>query len=251
METLYKEFTKNEKRDIINHNDIWLLKEGVRGTLQKTFAEHHNVTKTDTYKPEGRSLIAFDILEKFANQIIDHDERYVPFKVLGLEASTREGYSQSMPVVSNGEQLNVLIKGIIDRIDFKEGKVRVIDYKTGKDEKEYTSIEDMKDRDNIFKNKTALQVFYYSYLYWKKHGNEHIIEPGIFNSKELFKDDFTWRLRQKGTKIELYDFRPLANEFEDFIKELLTEIFDPKIPFDQVEDEKVCEYCPYVGICGR
>jgi len=251
MESLYKDFTKKEKRDVINANDIWLLKTGVRGTLQKTFAKHHNVKKTDSYKPEGRSLIAFDILEKFANQIIDHDEKYVPFKVLGLEASAREGYSQSMPININEEQVNVQIKGIIDRIDFKEGKVRVIDYKTGKDEKEYTSIEDFKDRDNIFKNKTALQVFYYSYLYWKKHGDEHIIEPGIFNSKELFKEDFTWRLHKKGSKAELYDFRPMADGFEDFLREVLTEIFNPEVSFDQVEDEKVCEYCPYIGICGR
>jgi len=251
MEILYKEFTKREKRDIIYPNDIFIIRAGVKGALRKAFMAHYNVEKSESFELEGRSIIAAEILEKFANQIIDHDQKYAPFKVLGLEASTREGYHLEVPVEIAGKTIYVNIKGIIDRIDFKEERVRVIDYKTGRDEKEYESIEVLKDRTKILKNKTILQVFYYSYLYWKVAGDQHIIEPGIFNSKDLFKDDFSWRVHQKNSKAELLDFRPLAKEYENFLTELLTEIYDPEVPFDQVEDEKMCKYCPYVGICGR
>lgn len=251
MEILYKEFTKKQKRSTIEPNDVMYLQMGVRGALRKAFADHYNVQKEESFEPEGRSIIAFEILEKFAQQIVKHDQRYAPFTVLGLEASTLEGYHVDLPITAGGQTIGVRIKGIIDRIDQKGDCVRVIDYKTGRDEKEYESIEKLKDRKTITKNKTILQVFYYSYLYWKKNGDAHRIEPGIFNSKDLFKEDFSWRVHQKKTKNELHDFRPMAQEYEDFLTEILTEIYNPETTFDQTDDLKNCEYCPYSDICGR
>ena len=254
MEILYDEFTTREKRDIIQINDFFLLEQGIEGALKKAFMKHYNMDKKDKLELEGRSIIAAEILRKFAFQILAHDKKYAPFQILGLEASTREGYHLEVPIQSGGKEIEVKIKGIIDRIDKKEGRVRVIDYKTGKDEKDFASIESFKDPTRINKNKTVLQVFYYSYLFWKKHGDDQVIEPGIFNSKDLFKSDFNWRVVQKEprkTGVPVLDFGPFAMEFEDFLKDMLTEIYDPEIPFDQVEDEMVCEYCPYKGICGR
>ncbi|QSE97029.1 PD-(D/E)XK nuclease family protein [Fulvivirga lutea] len=254
MEILYKDFKKREKRDVVQETDFLALEGGVEGALKQAFKKHYHVKEKEEFKLEGRTLIAEEILKKFAYQILKHDKQYAPFKILGLEASTEEGYYLELPVICGEQLVDVRIKGIIDRIDLKDGKVRVIDYKTGKDEKEYVSIDDLKNRDKILKNKTALQVFYYSYLYWKKFGNEHVIEPGIFNSKDLFNKDFDWRVNQREPRkqgVPLSDFRPLAQEYEDFLLETLTEIYSTEVPFDQVEDEKVCEYCPYVGICGR
>ena len=255
MEILYKDFKKRENRDVVQETDFLSLEGGVEGALKQAFIEHYHADKKEEFKLEGRTLIAEEILKKFAYQILKHDKQYAPFKILGLEASTEEGYYLELPVICGEQLVDVRIKGIIDRIDLKDGKVRVIDYKTGKDEKEYVSIDDLKNRDKILKNKTALQVFYYSYLYWKKFGNEHVIEPGIFNSKDLFNKDFDWRVNQRAPKerggTPVSDFRPLAQQYEDFLLETLTEIYSTEVPFDQVEDEKVCEYCPYVGICGR
>ncbi len=254
MEILYDEFTKGEKRDIIQENDFFLLEQGVDGALKKAFMKNYHMDKKDKFKLEGRSIIAFEILRKFGLQILAHDKKYAPFRILGLEASTREGYHLELPIQSGEKLLEVKIKGIIDRLDMKEGRVRVIDYKTGKDEKDFVDIESFKDRTNINKNKTVIQVFYYSYLYWKKFGDEYIIEPGVFNSKDLFKSDFDWRVVRKEARkagVPLMDFRPLARQYEDFLTEMLSEIYNPEIPFDQVEDEKTCEFCPYKGICNR
>ncbi|MEM9722226.1 MAG: PD-(D/E)XK nuclease family protein, partial [Bacteroidota bacterium] len=41
----------------------------------------------------------------------------------------------------------------------------------------------------------------------------------------------------------------LLQEFEGQMVNVLQEIFS--LPYTQVEDEKVCTYCPYKGICGR
>ena len=38
---------------------------------------------------------------------------------------------------------------------------------------------------------------------------------------------------------------------EEQLKAILQDILSGDKPFDQREDEKGCEYCGYVGICGR
>ena len=49
----------------------------------------------------------------------------------------------------------------------------------------------------------------------------------------------------------LNDATPLLPKFEEHVKALLTEMFDPAVPFDQTTDEKVCRLCPYQQLCYR
>ena len=48
--------------------------------------------------------------------------------------------------------------------------------------------------------------------------------------------------------------RPYAEvreTFEEFMTEVLSELFDPSVPFRQTDDQKVCSYCPFASSCGR
>jgi len=40
-------------------------------------------------------------------------------------------------------------------------------------------------------------------------------------------------------------------QFESHLKELITRIFDPEIPFAQTDDESRCKYCSYKEMCHR
>lgn len=255
MELLYKSFIKKEKRDIINLQDFFWIKAGIDGALKQTFIEHYGIKKEKNFKPEGRTLIAWDILRKFINQILTLDEQYAPFQVLGLEASTKEGYSVDLPIEVNDESLSVRLKGIIDRIDFKQEKVRIVDYKTGRDSREFKSVESLTDREDAGRNKAVFQVFFYSWLFEKTSGNSaSAIEPGIFNSSDLFKKPFDSRVMRKAPRQSaeaITDFRQHVDDFEQGMKLLVTEIFDKQVSFNQTDDIKKCGYCPYKEICGR
>jgi CRISPR/Cas system-associated exonuclease Cas4 (RecB family) len=39
--------------------------------------------------------------------------------------------------------------------------------------------------------------------------------------------------------------------FEELLREKISEIYDPGIPFTQTEHVQNCEYCPFAGICER
>ncbi|MFY0598395.1 MAG: PD-(D/E)XK nuclease family protein [Cyclobacteriaceae bacterium] len=255
MELLYKSFIKKEKRDIINPQDFFWIKAGVDGALKQTFIEHYGIKTEKNFKPEGRTLIAWDILRKFINQILTLDEKHAPFKILGLEASTREGFVVDFPLSINSEDISVRLKGIIDRIDYKLGNVRILDYKTGRDGRDFKSVDSLTDRDDAGRNKAVFQVFFYSWLFKKTRSeNYSSIEPGIFNSSDLFKPLFDSRVQLRSprqTPVPVSDFTAYAEEFEQNLEDLLREIFDQEIPFDQTVDEKKCGYCSYKEICNR
>ncbi len=254
MEILYRHLMKKQKRDIVDSNDFFGLEADIDGAVNKAFIQHYNVKNEKKFKLEGRNVIAAEIIKKTARQILEFDRRYAPFRIIGLESSTREGYKLDFPIEVDGQSMLIGLKGKIDRIDMRKGVVRVIDYKTGKDSREYSTLESLIDRADEFRNKAAFQVFFYSYLFYNTFQGEYErIEPGLFNSRDLFDDDFDWHIVQKmGRQTQpVMEFRDSVQGFEQILQRLLVELFDPNVDFDQVEDERKCKWCPYNGICNR
>jgi len=127
--------------------------------------------------------------------------------------------------------------------------VRVIDYKTGKDELEFRNVASLFYRDGK-RNKAAFQTLLYALLY-KTNGarlDEKIV-PGLINRVNLFDDTFNFGLKMDGEY--LTDATPLFTEFESLLHELLEEIFDPNLKFIQTNKEETCKLCPYKEICYR
>lgn len=52
-------------------------------------------------------------------------------------------------------------------------------------------------------------------------------------------------------KENVLDIAKFENEFSTRISDIVSEIFEPTIPFYPTDDKSVCEYCPYRKICGR
>ena len=254
MEILYDQFRKKQKTDIITSNDFFWLEGGVDGAINKAFIKHYNVKNEKKFKLEGRNIIAAEMVRKTAIKILKFDQRYAPFKILGLEASTRDGYTIDFPVKNSTGAFTVGIKGKTDRIDLKQGKVRVIDYKTGRDERDFESVESLIDRDDKKRNKAVFQVFFYSYLFYKTSSeNYDQIEPGLYNSRDLFDKEFSWQILHKtgADQIQVTDFRKYEAEFQEVVSTVIHEIWDPSIDFSQVTDHSKCKFCPYKEICGR
>ena len=145
-----------QKTDIVESRHFFWLKEGVNGAINEAFQKHYQI-KGDNKKVmiEGRNIIAAEIIKKMINKILNIDKKYAPFKIIGLEVGTKEGFSIDVPLEVNGRNHVIGLKGKIDRIDLKEGVLRVIDYKTGKDEKTFETLDSLIDRENIKRNKTA------------------------------------------------------------------------------------------------
>lgn len=256
MEYLYKDFMEKTGRTEILETDFEGLKKEVEDALNKAFLNYFFEENGKAYSFEGGDIIAAEIIIKFAYKILEHDKKYAPFQILGLEANEKDGYYYNVPVELEGTNFEVGLKGIIDRIDLKEGVLRVLDYKTGKDKKDVESIDSLFDRDDKNRNKAAMQTLIYGLLFNEKYPDApYSIMPGIYNSKQLFSDDFDVRLRIK--PVDQKHFQPLNNiipyldDIKKGIQQLFAEIYNSEIPFDQTDDLKKCGYCPYSGICHR
>ena len=231
MEILYRQFMTVQKTDIVESRHFFWLKEGVNGAINEAFQKHYQI-KGDNKKVmiEGRNIIAAEIIKKMINKILNIDKKYAPFKIIGLEAGTKEGFSIDVPLEVNGRNHVIGLKGKIDRIDLKAGVLRVIDYKTGRDEKTFETLDSLIDRENIKRNKTAFQIFFYSYLVQNRYQESYErIEPSIFNSKQFFDDKFDWRLIQKEkgeSEVKIQAFGKYSNGFEKILNKLLKEIWN-------------------------
>lgn len=246
MELLYKPYTGKS----ITPEDKKAILSSLNEVIDQAFLTHYLVEEGTIFNYEGKLIIARNIVNKYVKKIIDFDMGYAPFEVLGLEE--REDYGLDLPIKS-GQYVG--LKGIIDRIDQKDGIVRVIDYKTGQDNKVLTSIESLFDRDDEKRNKAAMQTFFYALLYANKHPESTTVVPGIFNSKEMFSREFNYHLKMQGDKpaqkTPIYNAMPYLEEFKSRLTNLLQELYSPEVPFDQTDDLKKCGYCPYQEICGR
>lgn len=248
MEYLYKPYAEGEERKSLEKEEFSDLKKSIENAMVLAF-EAHNMP--DSGNPQnGRAIIAERVIKRYIEAILKYDEACAPFEIIALEAGLDEGYVLDLPVEVNGRIFQVALKGIIDRIDKKGEIIRILDYKSGRDERRFGKLESLFERDNTTRNKAVMQVFYYCLLYKARHPQEQrVITPGLFNSRDLFSSDFDVKIKYGRSNLE--DFSEVEEEYTSLLKNFVGEIFDQEVHFDQTSDLKKCTYCPYVGMCMR
>jgi len=207
-----------------------------------------NAYGLDTQKPvlyKGQRLVVQEIVKRFAQRIIELDKAYAPFQ---LEALEREGLTHE--VLIDHAPHSVTLGGVVDRADRKGDVLRVVDYKTGRDELTFASIPSLFER-GTKRNKAAFQTMIYAILFAVQLDKNESIQllPGLINRKNLFDNAFQFGLRMGKEKIT--NVLPLLPEFKTELKTMLEELYNPEASFDQTSDVEVCKYCEFKSICYR
>ncbi|MGI2298222.1 PD-(D/E)XK nuclease family protein [Candidatus Cardinium hertigii] len=198
-------------------------------------------------------MLLHALLEKLLMRMLDLDHADAPFTILGVEAAIKQPILFNLDIVRK-----VWLSGVIDRIDTSNHVIRIIDYKTGLSNYRIASIASLFDPAQVKKNKAIFQVFLYAWLFkslYGMHGSEQVM-PYLMHIPSLFLADYKPGIfiqqsdnSKKYQQIE--DIMEYAEPFEEGLKALLVEIFNPAIPFVQTQDIEICAYCPYVRICQR
>lgn len=242
IEELYKGFVGK----VIDRSDLERLSKNrllIDNEITKQIARHYFKQEPPFKKTivlEGKSLLIFENIKTYLFQLIRQDMDYAPFKVVSLEQS----YKRQFEV--NGQQL--WVGGKIDRVDEKDGRIRVLDYKTGNvNTLSAKSVEDLFERDAKDPKKEILQALIYCWGLTEQMP-EKDIQPGIYSLRKLFESKFNWEIVVDKKQIV---FRDVELEFEDELQKLLAEIYNEETGFKQTEFTDKCKYCPYSGICRR
>lgn len=245
IELLYEIPEEETFRDIDGHSIDRLLPQ-VPAAVDRAFRELYKKQEGEELLLTGQLQIAREVLTKYIEAILSYDKKNGDFRVIGLE---KEQIAHLSIETQEGTK-EVELGGVIDRVDIKDGVVRLLDYKTGKDTKKISSLVSLFDRDDKKRNKAGMQTFLYAFFYQYQHpDNQFPLKPGIMNIKEIYSEDFNPFL-QLGDA-EVTDYRDFATGFKEGLRGLLEEIMDPLVPFDQTEDKKKCSYCAYQELCGR
>lgn len=217
----------------------WLGKE------QAVKARIRSLVKAElrTKEVSGRNLVIEGVILKYVMKTLERDMELLEskgldhFEVLGLEKKCFMDYERFKFI------------GFIDRFDsFSPGTVRIVDYKTGKVEKNDEVIPegkaaDIVDRlfgpDNRHRPKIAFQIFLYD-LFVRKEGFNSIINV-IYSPANLFNNP----------PLENALDETFCSLTEERFKDLLKELADVNVPFTRTEDKSTCEFCDFKTICGR
>ena len=69
-------------------------------------------------------------------------------------------------------------------------------------------------------------------------------------------DPITYGVSQEGSKRNktmepLLDYREVSSVFRPQLEHVVSEIFDPSVPFTQCDDDSGCRFCPFTDLCAR
>ncbi|MBI9058008.1 MAG: PD-(D/E)XK nuclease family protein [Labilibaculum sp.] len=249
LEELYKPFDgktiQKEELEAIRKNK-GLLDDVLKDAFRFNYFK---LEKEQPMEINGRNLLIFDILKKFIDRILVLDQKFAPFKIVSLEGK----YKIQVPIGEKQDRM-VNISGLIDRVDQLGDTIRILDYKTGKADLIFKDIASLFEKEGKNNNKAAFQTLLYCLFYDENFNPGLPISPGIYSLKEFYNDSFDCILSQKegrGKAVKVEDYKVFKEEFVDGLKELLEEIFNPEIPFSQVENKDICRTCVYSEICHR
>jgi ATP-dependent helicase/DNAse subunit B len=234
-----------------------LLKDGKRleGFVQQAFKDDYFAQKTvDRADYSGTQSINFDVILKYLRQVLRMDmELYAPFNYVGSED---EGYQHVIEVpdpLNAGSMKQIRLKGIIDRLDSKGAILRIVDYKTGSDKGHPKSMDALFPTVKVKDRKSqAFQIFYYAYIMsFQPQFSKYKLAPTLLYTRSSSKptaDDIYYSVGDNQVK----DFSAqFGQEFEERLKNIISEIFNPDITFYPTDDEDACKYCDFKDLCGR
>ncbi|MGM9869741.1 MAG: PD-(D/E)XK nuclease family protein [Sodaliphilus sp.] len=215
--------------------------------LDATLIKHINTDylhKQNENEPlMGETAITFEALKYYAEQVLNYDLNLLPNDTDFFEIYRCE-VKKKVELQIGDHKVN--FEYIIDRLDRinNEGPMRIIDYKTGKDDVSFQNI------DTLFKSKLAImQLFLYCNAY---EAETHDVKMGLTPIIYKIKDMATSGIKYNKKMVENYQLNDKLNqEFMAKLGNNINELFNPQKPFEQKPSEKTCKFCKFKDICRR
>lgn len=247
IENLYKPF----EGKTINKTDLKDIKKNkllIENEIRKAIGKHYFRQKTPDaklVKLEGRTILIYENTKTFIRRLLEIDMEQTPFNLVALEGE----YKTTLELDVNGKRTPVQIGGKIDRVDRLNGKLRILDYKTGNvDSLSFKELGELFEKDREKPKKEILQALIYCLVYRKHTGETTDLQPAIYSLRKLFEENFSPEIKMNYKTLSFFE---IEEDFTKLLKILVSEIFSESGRFYQTPHEKFCQYCSYNKICQR
>jgi ATP-dependent helicase/nuclease subunit B len=193
----------------------------------------------------GMQKVVLAIVAAYANIVFDKDEEHAPFKILDLEKKDEISFKFKV----KGEEKTIRLHGIIDRIDQKNGIIRIVDYKTGSDDLRFGTIEEVFETNGKKQNKALIQTLFYTHVF--EQANAHAnVEPNIYSIRNMRNEGALFMEGKGKLPLEGERLEAIKKQFIGLLSAKLAELFNEDIPFTPTTNEESFTYSPYTTLCG-
>ena len=249
---------KNQRIQASDIHDLRTKGKHIEQFVDQAFNEELFNVSNKGYRPEynGLQLINRRVIIDYLNRLLQIDEKLAPFVIKSLE----EKVSSTISFETAQGSHSLSIGGYIDRLDEivnPDGthRIRVIDYKTGK-----SMTSTPVDVDDIFTDEKLsekhkdyyLQTFLYASIV-KHHPQlnpaQLPVSPALLFIQQTAGEDYDPTLLLEKEKV--LDIGEHDAKFKENLQQLLSEIYNPSIPFAPTSELKRCTYCAYRQLCDR
>ena len=221
LEELYKPFIGK----ILIENDLKIAIKNIEEEVLKQFKE---VYKDGDIK-KGRNLLAYEVAKRnvlnFLKLELESIENGDQIQIIALEKHLERTLEHpNLP-------FSVKIAGNVDRIENRNGKIRIIDYKTGKVDKPSVTLKSWNGLTEDIKNDKIIQILAYAFMY-EEEAKGLEIEAGIISFKNLKNGflPFTFKVDKEETNV--ISSQIMENYLEEIVV-LLCEILNVDVSFEE------------------
>jgi hypothetical protein len=178
---------------------------------------------------KGRNLLAFEVAKRHVQNFVRHEQESIKqgiaIKIIAIEKTYERLLEHSdLPIP-------ILIKGNVDRIDERDGVIRIIDYKTGKVEKGNVKLKAWDGLTLELNNDKIIQILSYAYMFFEEAKGKDI-EAGIISFKNLKSGFLPFTFKGENDESSTINDEVISNFIHEIVI-LLKEIFNTEVPFEE------------------
>ena len=219
----YTDLTANGK--MIQREDLErLLRDEIKlqGYVDQAFKQKlFKVAPEEKPEYNGVQLINSKVIVSYLKQLLRNDLQYTPFEMVAMEKKV----SEKITIQTALGPLTLRLGGTIDRMDAKEGTLRIVDYKTGGSPKIPANIEQLFTPSETRPN-YIFQTFLYAAIMSRKQ--PLMVAPALLYIHRAASESYSPVIEMgepRNPKIPVNNFAFFEDEFRERLQALLEEIF--------------------------
>ncbi|GAB3222439.1 PD-(D/E)XK nuclease family protein [Hymenobacter seoulensis] len=195
--------------------------------------------------------VASQLVRRYLESLLEQPDA-LPLLIQSQEEALQTTVYVPLP---SGEKLPVSLVGFADRVDqLPDGRLRVVDYKTGMVEKYHLQLLKRGEGpaeavQRLLTDATPAadkvrQLWLYRFLL--AQGGRPAADAAIISLRNLGAGPMSADM-----SFLTADGQDFVQHSEQLLSQLVNRILDPEEPIRKTDDQDKCQYCPYKGICAR
>ncbi len=230
----------------LNHyptlDDILTLESEITNKLQDAITKIYSTHELAGGYNQLAVSIAEDMLLRFLKHEKKELEQYAQQNLQPKVEGVEVGLTREVDMAKYGLSKPIKMRGMVDRLDSIAGRLRIVDYKTGKvdnDAFEIKESDDVKAYFSNWKKEKIIQLLSYIYMKGADGANPENIDAAFYSFINHSRG-YTYLNTYGRNRAELME------EFEKGLVQWTQAVYNSD-SFEHDPDSKYCQYCPKTG----